>query len=117
MLELLAPSPMLAVNATPAALFRAVADLEHRPTVLFDEIDTIFGPRAKENEELRGLLNAGHRRSGVAYRCVGEGTQQEVKEFPAYAAVALAGIGDLPDTILSRSIVIATCDDGVPTNQ
>jgi 5S rRNA maturation endonuclease (ribonuclease M5) len=106
-LELLVPRPMLAVNATPAALFRAVADQEKRPTVLFDEIDTIFGPKAKENEELRGLLNAGHRRSGVAYRCVGEGTKQEVREFPAYAAVALAGIGDLPDTLLSRSIVIA----------
>lgn len=105
-LELLVPRPMLAVNATPAALFRAVADQANRPTILFDEIDTIFGPKAKENEELRGLLNAGHRRSGVAYRCVGEGTQQEVRAFPAYAAVALAGIGDLPDTLLSRSIVI-----------
>lgn len=106
-LELLVPNAMLAVNATPAALFRAVADLERKPTLLFDEIDTIFGPKAKENEELRGLLNAGHRRSGVAYRCVGEGTKQKVQPFPAFAAVALAGIGDLPDTILSRSIVIA----------
>lgn len=42
----------------------------------------------------------------MAYRCVGEGTRQEVKAFPAFAAVALAGIGDLPDTLLSRSIVI-----------
>lgn len=105
-LELLVPRPMLAVNATPAALFRAVADQQDRPTILFDEIDTVFGPKAKENEELRGLLNAGHRRSGVAYRCVGEGTAQEVRGFPAYAAVALAGIGHLPDTILSRSIII-----------
>ncbi len=77
-----------------------------RRTILFDEIDTIFGPKAKEHEELRGLLNAGHRRSGVAYRCVGEGTKQTVVEFPAYAAVALAGLGKLPDTILTRSIVI-----------
>ncbi len=106
-LELLVPSPMLAVNATPAALFRAMADLDRRPTILFDEVDTIFGPKAKENEELRGLLNAGHRRSGVAYRCIGEGTKQQVRPFPAYAAAALAGIGDLPDTIFSRSIVIA----------
>jgi hypothetical protein len=104
--ELLVPRPMLAVNATPAALFRAVANQDERPTVLFDEIDTLFGPRAKENEELRGLLNAGHRRSGSAYRCVGEGTAQEVRAFPAFAAVALAGLGDLPDTIYSRSIVL-----------
>ena len=57
-------------------------------------------------KELRGLLNAGHRRSGVAYRCVGEGTRQVVVEFPAFAAVALAGLGNLPDTILTRSVVI-----------
>ena len=105
-LTLLVPWPMHAVNATPAALFRSVADPASRRTILFDEIDTIFGPKAKEHEELRGLLNAGHRRSGVAYRCVGEGTRQEVAAFPAYAAVALAGLGQLPDTILTRSIVI-----------
>jgi hypothetical protein len=28
------------------------------------------------------------------------------EEIPGYCAVALAGIGDLPDTILSRSVVI-----------
>jgi hypothetical protein len=97
---------MHAVNGTPAALFRSVADATTRRTILFDEIDTIFGPKAKEHEELRGRLNAGHRRSGVAYRCVGEGTKQAVVEFPAYAAVALAGLGKLPDTILTRSAVI-----------
>ena len=105
-LTLLVPWPMHAVNATPAALFRSVADPASRRTILFDEIDTIFGPKAKEHEELRGLLNAGHRRSGVAYRCVGEGTRQEVVAFPAYAAVALAGLGKLPDTILTRAVVI-----------
>jgi Protein of unknown function (DUF3631) len=102
----LVPYPMHAINATPAALFRSVKDLDHRPTILFDEIDTVFGPKAKQNEEIRGLLNAGHRRGAVAYRCVGEGTRQKVEAFPAYAAVALAGLGDLPDTIMSRSIVI-----------
>jgi hypothetical protein len=105
-LTLLVPWPMHAVNATPAALFRSVADPASRRTILFDEIDTIFGPKAKEHEELRGLLNAGHRRSGVAYRCVGEGTRQVVVPFPAYAGVALAGLGQLPDTILTRSIVV-----------
>src|SRR5438046_3023093 len=59
--ELLVPNPMHAVNATPAALFRSVSDMETRPTILFDEIDTVFGPKAKENEELRSLLNASHR--------------------------------------------------------
>ncbi len=102
----LVPSPMVAVNASPAALFRAVSGLEGRPTILFDEIDTVFGPKAKDNEELRGLLNAGHRRTGVSYRCVGDGGQQTVQAFPSYAAVAVAGLGWLPDTILTRSVVI-----------
>jgi hypothetical protein len=105
-LELLVPNPMLAVNATPAALFRSVANRETRPTILFDEIDTVFGPKAKDNEELRGLFNAGHRRSGVAYRCVGDGSSQAVVAFPAYAALAVAGLGSLPDTILTRAVVI-----------
>lgn len=102
----LVPNPMHAVNATPAALFRSVSDLEARPTILFDEIDTVFGPKAKENEEVRGFLNAGHRRGAVAYRCVGEGTRQSVMAFPAYCAVALAGLNDLPDTIATRSIIV-----------
>lgn len=102
----LVPRPMHAVNASPAALFRAVADTDGRPVVLFDEIDTVFGPKAKDNEDLRGLLNAGHRRSGVSYRCVGDGGTQTVVAFPSYCAVALAGLGGLPDTIMARSIVI-----------
>jgi hypothetical protein len=76
------------------------------PTILFDEIDTVFGPKAKENEEIRGLLNAGHRRGAVAGRCVVKGKIVETEEIPAYCAVALAGLGWLPDTLLSRSIII-----------
>ncbi|MFJ8868318.1 DUF3631 domain-containing protein [Streptomyces sp. NPDC102473] len=102
----LVPHPMHAVNASPAALFRAVADTAGRPTILFDEIDTVFGPKAKDNEDLRGLLNAGHRRSGVSYRCVGDGGAQTVVAFPSYCAVAMGGLGSLPDTILARSVII-----------
>ena len=108
-LDLLVPNPMHAINCTPAALFRAISDLDGttgRPTILYDEVDTVFGPRAKEHEDVRGLLNAGHRRGAHAYRCVGVGTAQRVQAFPAYSAVALAGIGDLPDTILSRAIIL-----------
>ncbi|WNI15716.1 DUF3631 domain-containing protein [Actinacidiphila sp. ITFR-21] len=102
----LVPNPMAAVNASPAALFRAVSMETGRPTILFDEIDTVFGPKAGDNEELRGLINAGHRRIGVSYRCVAVGDTQTVQPFPVYAAVAVAGLGWLPDTILHRSVVI-----------
>jgi hypothetical protein len=104
--ELLVPRPMLSVNVSPAYLFRKVGAEEGAPTILYDEIDTVFGPNAKENEEIRGLLNAGHRRGAVAGRCVVRGKTVETEEIPAYSAVALAGIGWLPDTILSRSIIV-----------
>lgn len=104
--EPLVPRPVHAVNATPAYLFRKVSDPEGAPTILFDEIDTVFGPRAKENEELRGLLNAGHRKGAMAGRCVIRGKEIFTEELPAYAAVALAGLDDLPDTIMTRSVVV-----------
>jgi hypothetical protein len=104
--ELLVPRPVVAVNVSPAYLFRKVGAEEGAPTILYDEIDTVFGPRAKDNEEIRGLLNAGHRKGAVAGRCVVHGKTVKTEEIPAYSAVALAGIGWLPDTILSRSVII-----------
>src|SRR4051794_31316183 len=90
--EPLVPAPVEAVNVTPAYLFRKVGS-EDGVTILFDEIDTVFGPKAKDNEEIRGLLNAGHRRGAVAGRCVVRGKIVETEEIPAYCAVALAGLG------------------------
>jgi hypothetical protein len=104
--ELLVPNPVAAVNVSPAYLFRKVADENGAPTLLFDEIDTVFGPRAKENEEIRGLLNAGHRKGAVAGRCVVRGKEVFTEELAAYCAVAMAGLGYLLDTILTRSVVV-----------
>mgnify|MGYP001157749641 CR=1 FL=1 len=104
--ELLVPRPISAVNCSPAALFRLVGDEDGLPTVLFDEIDTVFGPAARENEELRGLLNAGYRRGAKTYRCVVVGKKVETEAIEAFAPVALAGLGDLPDTIMTRAVVI-----------
>jgi hypothetical protein len=105
--EPLVPRPVEAVNVTPAYLFRKVGDKDGRPTILYDEIDTVFGPRTKDNnEEIRGLLNAGHRKHGSAGRCVVRGKEVFTEEIPAYCAVALAGLGDLPDTILTRAVVV-----------
>ena len=104
--ELLVPRPVEAINATPAYLFRKVSSPEGLPTILYDEIDTLFGPKAKDNEEIRGILNAGHRRGAMAGRCVVRGKTVETEELPAFCPVALAGLGALPDTILSRSVVV-----------
>lgn len=104
--ETLVPRPVKAVNVTSAYLFRKISDPDGLPTVLHDEIDTVFGPRAKDHEEIRGAINAGHRRGASAGRCVVKGRQIETEELPAFCAVAIAGLGNLPDTILSRSVII-----------
>ena len=104
--EPLVPRPVHAVNTTPAYLFRKVSDEAGPPTVLYDEIDTVFGARAKDNEDVRGMLNAGHRKGAMAGRCVVRGKVVETEELPAYCAVALAGLDDLPDTLMSRSVVV-----------
>jgi len=104
--ELLVPRPVMAVNVSAAYLFRKVASEDGLPTVLFDEIDTVFGSKAALHEDVRGLLNAGHRKGAVAGRCVAYGREIATEELPAYCALALAGIGDLPDTILTRSVIV-----------
>jgi hypothetical protein len=98
----------IALNMSAAALIRKLGDKpENRPTLLVDEVDTIFGPKAVEHEDIRGVINAGHRRSGTSSRCVVQGNNVEVVDFPAYGAVGLAGLDDLPDTIMSRAVVVA----------
>lgn len=104
--EPLVPRPVHAVNTTPAYLFRKVSDEAGPPTILYDEIDTVFGPKAKDNEDVRGMLNAGHRKGATAGRCVMRGKTVETEELPAYCAVALAGLDDLPDTIMTRSVIV-----------
>ena len=103
---LLVPNPVQAVNVTPAYLFRKVGDQESPPTILYDEVDTLFGSKVTDTGEIRALINAGHRRGAVTGRCIIIGKRVETEEIPAYCAVALAGIGDLPDTIGSRAIII-----------
>lgn len=104
--EPLVPRPVHAVNTTPAYLFRKVSDEDGRPTILYDEVDTVFGPKAKDNEDIRGMLNAGHRKGATAGRCVMRGKVVETEELPAYCAVMLAGLDDLPDTIMSRAVIV-----------
>jgi hypothetical protein len=98
--------PLITVNATVAAVFRSIGD--DPPTLLVDEADTIFGTKrqAEHNEDLRGLLNAGHQRNRPALRVVGVGTAQHVQKFNTFAMAMLASIGALPDTIMDRAIVV-----------
>jgi hypothetical protein len=104
-LEMLTNDAIAAANISPAALYRLVE--KRRPTLLLDEVDAIFtkGRGADPSkEELRGLLNAGYRKGKKVFRSNKKG---EIEEFSPFCPKALAGIGDLPDTVADRSIVIA----------
>jgi hypothetical protein len=104
--EPLVPRPINTMNSSANYLFRKAGSDEGQPTVLFDEIDTIFGPKAKEHEDIRAFINSGHRRGATFGRCVVHGSAVTTEEIESFAAVALAGLGWLPDTILTRSIII-----------
>ncbi|WP_169948622.1 DUF3631 domain-containing protein [Microbispora sp. H11081] len=94
--------PFITVNSSPAAVYRSITD--DPPTLLVDEADTIFGPKADGNEDLRGLLNAGHQRNRPAKRY--DANTGRVESIPTFAMAALAGIGAMPDTIEDRAVVI-----------
>jgi hypothetical protein len=95
--------PMMTVNTSPAVIFRTIGKIP--PTLLVDEADTIFSPKASgDSEILRGLLNAGHQRNRPAWRI--SGPEHKPTPFPTFAMAAIAGIGDLPDTITDRSVVL-----------
>jgi putative DNA primase/helicase len=91
--------PLVASNITPSALFRSIDAWQ--PTLLIDEADSFM----RENEELRGLINCGHTRdSAYIVRVVGD--DHKPKSFFVWGAKAIAGIGQLADTIMDRAIIL-----------
>ena len=98
-LECLVSRPLPTANATASAIFRIVE--QARPTLLIDEADTFL----KENDELRGILNTGHRRGGQVLRTVGD--DHEPRQFSTWSPAAIAMIGRLPDTLNDRSVIIS----------
>lgn len=90
-------------SPSEAVLFRKIE--RDQPTVLLDEVDRLFEKRAEDTAGIVGILNAGHARGAFVPRCVGP--KQELRDFPVFAATAIAGIGTAwPDTLMDRSIVI-----------
>ena len=89
-------------NCTPAVLFRAVE--KFRPTVLIDEADTFL--RGKQADpELRGLINSGHTRTAAfVLRTVGD--SHEPVKFTTWAPKVISLIGNLPETLEDRSVVL-----------
>ncbi|MBX7450852.1 DUF3631 domain-containing protein [Mycolicibacterium sp. 3033] len=103
--ELLVPRGVRVSQATTGYVLAKISDVPPA-TLFYDEIDTVYGSRARGNEDLRALLNAGHRRGATAGRGTWENGALEGQEYPAYCAVALAGLGTLPETVADRAVVI-----------
>ena len=106
-IELTAKAALLTSNISVSALFRLV-DAKH-PTLLIDEVDAVFPSRRgggdSRGEELRALINSGYRRGVKTYR-VGGKRFDKIEGFDSFGPKALAGIGELPDTIADRAIPI-----------
>lgn len=86
--------PAFTVNISDAALFRLIDT--RRPTLLMDEVEDL------QRSSLRAILNAGFEQAATVPRCVGH----QVQDFRVFCPKALACIGQLPDTIADRSIII-----------
>jgi putative DNA primase/helicase len=96
--SVLALRPLSAANVSTSSVFRVIEKCE--PTLLIDEADSFVDT----NNELRGVLNSGHRKGGAVLRVVGD--DLEPRLFATYGACAIALIGALPSTLADRSITI-----------
>jgi hypothetical protein len=97
--------PLPTANTSSAVFYRVMGGDDPR-TLLIDEADTVWGSKktAEQNEDLRGLVNAGFERGRPTLRY--DAAARKVEELETFGFVALAGIGVLPDTITDRAVNI-----------
>jgi hypothetical protein len=95
----LVPRSLLSVSIRGPALFRSIE--KWNPTILIDEADTALA----NDDELRAVLNSGWTRDQKAVRCDPE--TNEPRPYSTFSPKVIGMKGRrLPDTTLSRSIVI-----------
>ena len=96
------------IDAAPseATLFRKIE--AEQPALLLDEADALWAGSDARTEPLRAIFNSGNRRGATVPRCVGEGKNQEVRDFAVFSPKALSGIktSRWPDTVLDRCFLI-----------
>jgi hypothetical protein len=97
----------IASTGLSAATLLRLAEL-FGPTLLLDELDTLFKGDREFAEALRGLLNSGFEREGALHPKLVPlpGSGWELRGFNVYGPKALAGIGELPITVVDRSVRI-----------
>jgi hypothetical protein len=88
-------NPEKLIDPTTATTFR----LAGIHTLLLDEVDNMTIMKS-----MKAVLNNGHEVGGFVPRT---GKDGEVIKYPAYGPLALAGIGRLPATLMSRSIIVS----------
>ena len=101
-LAAIAAAPIRSGGMTAAALVRTIE--AKKPTLFLDEMDAQLGGDKEYAEAIRGILNEGFKKCGVFYKCVGK--DFDLKGFHVYCPKCFAGIGQLPATVSSRSIII-----------
>jgi hypothetical protein len=106
-IEHVVAKPWKAIQPSEPVLFRTIH--EDRPTLMLDEADAQFNAAASrrgDTEPVRAILNAGNRRGTVVPRMVATGRTFQRQDFSVFCAKIVAGIGDLPATVVDRAIVV-----------
>ena len=98
--------PRVASSITASALLRLIE--MQSPTMLIDEMDALMAGDREMSQALRGLMNAGFNRAlaTVTMNVKTADGGYEPREFSCWTPLALAGIGDVPETVRDRSIEI-----------
>ena len=95
----LVPRALVCVEISEATLFRGIE--KWPPTIIVDEADVIL----INNEPLRSVINSGWTRGSCVPRCIGDDNTPHA--FPTFCPKVIGMKGrKLPDTTLSRSIII-----------
>jgi Protein of unknown function (DUF3631) len=106
LMKLLVNKPNYSDNVTPAVIYRG---LELRPgtTFLLDEADN---QGLLNDRVLRSVFNSGHGREGSIDRII----DGQPTKFRTFAPLAVAGIGTLPQPLLSRAAAVIHMQRHVP---
>jgi hypothetical protein len=98
-LNFLAGRSLQCVEISGPALFRSIT--KWQPTIIVDEVDDVLA----DNPDLRSVVNSGWTRGQGVVRCNPDTHEPELFSTFAPKVVAMKG-RNLPDTTLSRSIII-----------
>jgi hypothetical protein len=89
-LECIVARPDYSIAPSPSALFRTIGEEVDEgepslPTILFDEVDSVFNGKGETNEMLRGILNGGYRQGATIPRTDISGKRPRVERWPIFA--------------------------------